>query len=164
MARWHHRLNAHEFGWTPGVGDGQGGLACCDSWGHKNQTWLSDWTELNWTDIVLFWYLGGSIPSITFLPSQLYLEVSIIYTGPNVRYSLLKLVDTYQGPSPWISAVIWVVRRKWLVPFKKIWELSLPLLIPDERVGEIWNIILGSHSQTFEEIIIIENLVQLTGK
>ena len=35
MAGWHHRLDGHEFGWTPGVGDGQGGLACCDSWGLK---------------------------------------------------------------------------------------------------------------------------------
>ena len=32
---WHHRLNGHGFGWTPGVVDGQGGLACCGSWGHK---------------------------------------------------------------------------------------------------------------------------------
>ena len=32
MVRWHHQLNGHEFGKTPGVGDGQGGLACCDSW------------------------------------------------------------------------------------------------------------------------------------
>ena len=47
MAGWHHRLNGHEFEWTPGVGDGQGGLACCDSWSHK-ETRLSDWTELNW--------------------------------------------------------------------------------------------------------------------
>ena len=46
MAVWHHRLDAHEFGWTPGVGDGQGGLACCDSWGCRE----SDTTErLNWT-------------------------------------------------------------------------------------------------------------------
>ena len=35
MVGWHHRLNGHGFGWTPGVGDGQGGLACCGSWGHK---------------------------------------------------------------------------------------------------------------------------------
>ena len=33
--RWHHRLNGHGFGWIPGVCDGQGGLACCGSWGHK---------------------------------------------------------------------------------------------------------------------------------
>ena len=41
MVGWHHRLNGHGFGWTPGVGDGQGGLACCDSWGCKE----SDTTE-----------------------------------------------------------------------------------------------------------------------
>ena len=35
MAGWHHWLNGRESGWTPGVGDGQGGLACCDSWSRK---------------------------------------------------------------------------------------------------------------------------------
>ena len=35
MVGWHHRHNGHGFGWTPGVGDGQGVLACCSSWGHK---------------------------------------------------------------------------------------------------------------------------------
>ena len=35
MAGWHHRLNGHGFGWTPGVGDGQGGLVCCSSWSLK---------------------------------------------------------------------------------------------------------------------------------
>ena len=35
MAGWYHQLNEHEFEYTLGVGDGQGGLACCDSWGHK---------------------------------------------------------------------------------------------------------------------------------
>ena len=41
MVGWHHRLNGHGFGWSPGVGDEQGGLACCGSWGHKE----SDTTE-----------------------------------------------------------------------------------------------------------------------
>ena len=45
MVGWHHWLNGHGFGWTPGVGDGQGGLACCSSRGHKE----ADTTEwLNW--------------------------------------------------------------------------------------------------------------------
>ena len=35
MVGWHHRLNGHEFEQAPGAGDGQGGLACCSSWGHK---------------------------------------------------------------------------------------------------------------------------------
>ena len=46
MVLWHYRLNGHEFGWTRGVGDGQGDLAYCSSWGLKE----SDTTEwLNWT-------------------------------------------------------------------------------------------------------------------
>ena len=45
MAGWHHWLDGCEFEWTPGGGDGQGGLACCNSWGGKSQTRLSDWTE-----------------------------------------------------------------------------------------------------------------------
>ena len=50
MTWWHHRLNGHGFGWTPGVGDGQGGLACCGSWGRKE----SDTTDrLNWTELCI---------------------------------------------------------------------------------------------------------------
>ena len=46
MVGWHHRLDQHGFGWTPGVGDGQGGLTCCGPWGHKE----SDTTErLKWS-------------------------------------------------------------------------------------------------------------------
>ena len=45
---WHHWLNGHEFEKTPGVGDGQGGLACCSPWGHKelDTTEWPNWTEL----------------------------------------------------------------------------------------------------------------------
>jgi len=55
MAGWHHRLDGRESEWTPGVGDGQGGLACCDSWGRKE----SDTTErLNWTELwLIFLYI-----------------------------------------------------------------------------------------------------------
>ena len=50
MAGWHHRLDGREFEWTPGVGDGQGGLACCSSWGHK----VLDMTErLNGTELMV---------------------------------------------------------------------------------------------------------------
>ena len=55
MAGWHHRLDGHEFEWTPGVGDGQRGLACCDSWGRKelDTTERLNWTELNWTSYIV---------------------------------------------------------------------------------------------------------------
>ena len=45
---WHHRLNEHGLMWTLGVGDGQFGLACCDSWGHKELD-MTEW--LNWTEL-----------------------------------------------------------------------------------------------------------------
>ena len=69
MVGWHHQLNGHEFQQALGVGDGQGGLACCSPWGRKE----SDRTErLNWTDhpwcfqipenykSLLFWNFGLS--------------------------------------------------------------------------------------------------------
>ena len=50
MVGWHHQLNGHGLGWTPGVGDGQGGLVYCSLWGRKE----SDMTEwLNWTEQAL---------------------------------------------------------------------------------------------------------------
>ena len=56
MVGEHHQLDGHGFGWTPGVDDGQGGLACCGSWGRKE----SDTTEgLNCTELSL--YLGAEL-------------------------------------------------------------------------------------------------------
>ena len=53
MAGWHNWLDGRESEWTPGDGDGQGGLACCDSWGLKE----SDMTErLNWTDLKITFF------------------------------------------------------------------------------------------------------------
>ena len=50
MAGWHHWLDGHEFEWTLGIGDGQGGLECCDSWRRRvGHNWA---TELNWTKYV----------------------------------------------------------------------------------------------------------------
>ena len=52
MAGWHHGLDVRESEWTLGVGDGQGGLACCDWWG--SQRVRHDWaTELNWTEVCI---------------------------------------------------------------------------------------------------------------
>ena len=50
MVGWHYWLYGHGFGWTLGVGDGQGGLACCGSWCHKESN-TSEW--LNWTELML---------------------------------------------------------------------------------------------------------------
>ena len=86
MVGWHHRLNGHRFGWTPGVGDGQGGLACCDSWGRKESDtteWLN-WTELTWiftsseknpTQSTLFWPIF-MVPQDTHKPHGMHFPLS----------------------------------------------------------------------------------------
>ena len=61
MVGWHHRHNRHGFGWTPGVGDGQGGLACCGSQGCKELD-TTEW--LNWTELTIF---TTSSPGIDFI-------------------------------------------------------------------------------------------------
>ena len=68
MAGWHHQLDWREFEWTPGVGDGQGGLACCDSWGRKK----SDMTQrLNWTELICLYQVNVLILLNIFLKSLL---------------------------------------------------------------------------------------------
>ena len=70
MAGWHHWLDGRESEWTPEVGDGQGGLVCCDSWGCKE----SDTTErLNWTEYILDKYIrlkGIVLSKTTYLLSS----------------------------------------------------------------------------------------------
>ena len=72
MVGWHHRHNGHGFGWTPGVGDRQGDLVCCGSWGHKK----SDTTEwLNWTELIVF-----NFALICFIQCSLY------YLAPEIHF------------------------------------------------------------------------------
>ena len=76
MVGWHHRLDGHGFEWTPGVGDGQGGLACCGSWGHKE---LDMTEQLNWTrqtfvgKVISLLFIILSRLGITFLPRSKHL-------------------------------------------------------------------------------------------
>ena len=66
MVGWHHRLDGHGFGWTPGVGDGQGGLECCGSWGHKE---LDMTEQLNWTEWLYNFVNDTETTEIPFLKS-----------------------------------------------------------------------------------------------
>ena len=71
VAGWHHWLDGHESEWTPEVGDGQGGLACCDSWGCKE----SDTTErLNW---LLNWWCGSVCYLMSILFFTMHLSIRI---------------------------------------------------------------------------------------
>ena len=71
MAGWHHWLDGCEFEWTPGDGDGQGGLVCCDSWGHRelDRTERLNW-RLSWTNkkllryLLLFFFFSASLSHV----------------------------------------------------------------------------------------------------
>ena len=67
MVGWHHQLNGHGFGWTPGVGDGQGGLACCSSWGRKELD-TTEW--LNWLTDCYTRYLKSLLECAFWFPHQ----------------------------------------------------------------------------------------------
>ena len=108
MVGWHHRLDGHGFGWTPGVGDGQGGLACCGSWDRK-ESGTSDWTELSW------WLMILSIFQIlSSLEKYLFSSCAYILTG--------------------LSFYCWVVRI--LFFFNFIFKLySIVLVLPNIKMN-----------------------------
>ena len=90
MAGWHHWLDAHEFGWTPGVGDGQRGLAC-DSCGCKELD-MTKW--LNWTELIVFWIImhlclvAQSCPTLCRAPLSLgILQARMLIAMPSSRGS-----------------------------------------------------------------------------
>ena len=76
VAECHHRLDGHEFEWTPEVGDGQGGLACCDSWGRKELD-TTEW--LNWTEDCL--WLFQVTKTLGHLGPQFQLTLCHVWAG-----------------------------------------------------------------------------------
>ena len=62
MIGWYHQHNGYGFGWTPGVGDGQGGLVCCSSWGHKESDMIE---QVNRTEPQLFYPFIRSVQSLS---------------------------------------------------------------------------------------------------
>ena len=110
MVGWYHRFNGHGFGWTLGVGDGQGGLMCCGSWGHKE----SDRTErLNLTEPHILKL--SSLGTCTSLKMTKLREFSSVqsrshnrlfvapWTGFPVQYQLPELAQTHLH---WVGAAI----------------------------------------------------------
>ena len=99
MAGWHHWLDGHESEWTLGVGDGQGGLACCDSWGCKE----SDTTErLIWSDLARLWPLLLSYGSNFLKHDQLTLHENepfhVLIHFSHVRLFATPWTIGHQGP------------------------------------------------------------------
>ena len=73
MVGWYHRLNGHEFGWTLGAGDGQGGLACCSSWGCKE---LDTTEQLNSENLRYPLQFGGTPGIVVYLVAQKFKDKS----------------------------------------------------------------------------------------
>ena len=99
MVGWHYWLNGHGFGWTPGAGDGQGGLTCCSSWGCKESDMIErlNWTELAWNiPLVSLIFLKTSL----VFPIQLFSSISLHWSLRKAFLSLLAIL--------WNSAFKWV--------------------------------------------------------
>ena len=123
MAGWHQWLNGRESEWTPGVGDGQGGLACCDSWGCKE----SDTTErLNWTEPSLVAQTLKTLPGIrewqptpVLLPGESHGGRSLVSYSPwgykesdtteRLHFSLLCTLETFTTV---FKAINWSITSK----------------------------------------------------
>ena len=74
MVGWYHWLDEHESEQAPGIGDGQGGLACCSPWGHKESdtTEQLNWTELNWSIGIACKFLMNFIQNFHKDPSHFW--------------------------------------------------------------------------------------------
>ena len=109
MAGWHHWLDGCESEWTPGVGDRQGGLACCDSWGLVGHDWA---TELYWTE----WFVSELIWTEYF---KYFNKLKV-----KVDQSCLTFLHPHRLYSPWYS------------PYKNtgVDKLSLPEDLPNPGI------------------------------
>ena len=102
MVGWHHQLNGCEFEQTPGVSEGQGSLACCSSWGHKEWTWLSDWTKKQQ------WFKCQSHLKNTFTTIS-----RLVFHYPTGYWSLAKLIHKNNSWGPeWGTPPVAKVMRK----------------------------------------------------
>ena len=97
MAGWHHWLDGHGSEWTPGAGDGQGGLACCDSWGHKESdtTEQRNWTELTFLlDFSMYHYFVWVFSWFILIMSNLVFNISYESFRDMVWLSIMLLFCT----------------------------------------------------------------------
>ena len=122
MAGWHHCLDGRESGWTLGAGDGQGGLACCDSWGRRVG---HDWeTELNWTEYII-WILECPL-----VVSWSFTTTTSVNSGSKVGRYFEECVKNDFGSQKlvhWIVGLLWD-QLFWNTSMGHLSMLDYPLL------------------------------------
>ena len=122
MVGWHHCFNGHGFGWTSGVGDGQGGLACCGSWGRKQ---LDMTEQLNWTQhkVPTYWAFFLTFP-ICF-KCQITIEQSTLSSSstPHSSFKRSSFDDCFQVVTVNFWWPVTMLIFKALISFAKCLEL-----------------------------------------
>ena len=126
MAGWHYWVDGRESEWTPGFGDGQGGLACCDSWGRKE----SDTTEqLIWSDLMFSrgtgWCRQNETVFVLFL--NCYSQVSLFYCVAKIS-----LVDSRALPDVFFCCCLFVclwITNCWSKMGNRGWGLLFSILV-----------------------------------
>ena len=106
MAGWHRWLDRRGSEWTLGVGDGQGGLACCNSWGRKE---LDMTEQLNWTELIhILSNLLGRIPrELTYLPFQKVPVLTAEWYLNFYHYPVQRRELQWTGPFLWVKHHAW---------------------------------------------------------
>ena len=98
MAGWHHWLDGRESEWTLGVGDGQGGLACCNSWGRKESDTIErrNWSELNWTLRMwskdLYYWGSGKLYMVVWVLQVCFLIPRRVLARPQPLFKVFTLL------------------------------------------------------------------------
>ena len=117
MVGWHHQLNGHGIGWTVGVGDGQGGLACCGSWDRKESDMTA--TELNWT---LLWHL---IVSLGFIYYFMWFWQPTPVLLPGKSHGRLQSMGSQKVRHDWATSLHFIVATNLMFMTPKIYTLKL---------------------------------------
>ena len=115
-------LYSSESEWTPGVGDEQGGLACWDSWGAKSRTWLSDWSDLIWSDdiFISFCLLRNYSAEYIILGTQLFLNCLLEMLLNPFSSSIFALVYLFLFTLAFL--------HKWSIISHDLLQLAFPFL------------------------------------
>ena len=96
MFGWHHQLNGHEFEQAPGAGDGQGSLACCSSWGHKElDTFHNPFLNQERPVYILLWLLLLLLSHFSHVRLSLCDPTDCSTPGLPVHHQLLELAQTH---------------------------------------------------------------------